>query len=147
MVDQRVYSQRMNVAGCVEELQRRLSAQGYETQVLGTAPEMIFQARKRGALRAVTGTGNAMTAQFRKSEGGIVVTLGAQQWVDKAAVGAVGAVVFVPLLVTAAYGAWKQSRLPDQFWQIIDRYGNACPKCGAPNEGSVFCSKCGVALE
>lgn len=136
----------MDVMACVSELQKHFSAQGYETQVLGTAPEMLFQARKRGTLRAVTGTGNAMTAQFRKREDGIVVTLGAQQWVDKAAVGAVGAVVFVPLLVTAAYGAWKQSRLPDQFWQIIDRYGNACPKCGALNDGSAFCPNCGIAL-
>lgn len=146
MVDQRVYSQNMDVAACVKELQEYFSAQGYETQVLETAPDMLVQVRKRSILRTVTGMASAMTAQFRKSQDGITVTLGAQKWADKAAVGAVGAIVFAPLLVTAAYGAWKQWRLPDRFWQIIDKYGAACPKCGAPSEGSTFCPNCGIAL-
>lgn len=146
MADQRVYSQSMDVAGCAKELQEYFSAQSYETQVLGTAPDILVQVRKRSTLRTVTGMASAMTAQFTKSQDAIIVTLGAQQWVDKAAVGAVGAIVFAPLLVTAAYGAWKQSRLPDQFWHIIDKYGMACPKCGAPNEGFKFCRNCGIAL-
>jgi len=146
MVDQRVYSGSMDTGACVKELQEYFSAQGYETQILGTAPDMLVQIRRRSILRTVTGMGGAMTAQFRKSEGGIVVTLGAQEWVDKAAVGAVGAIVFAPLLVTAAYGAWKQSKLPDQFWQIVEKYGKACPRCGALYTGSKFCINCGIAL-
>lgn len=138
----------MDVAGCVKEVQEYFSAQGYETQVLGIAPDMLVQVRTRSTLRTVTGMASAMTAQFRRSQDGVIVRLGAQRWADKAAVGAVGTVVFAPLLVTAAYGAWKQSRLPDQFWRIIDKYGMACPKCRAPNQvqRSKFCSKCGIAL-
>jgi hypothetical protein len=146
MVDQRVYSQNMDVAACVKELQEYFSAQGYETQIIGTAPDVLVQMRKRGTLRTITGTANAMTTQFSRNKGGIMVTLGAQKWVDKAAVGAVGAMVFAPLLVTAAYGAWKQSKLPEQCWHIIEKYGMACPKCGALYESSKFCLRCGIAL-
>jgi hypothetical protein len=87
-----------------------------------------------------------MTAQFKESEEGIVVTLGAHELLDKAAVGGVGVIIFAPLLLTAAYGAWKQSRLPNEFWRIINRYGMACPKCGSPNRGTSFCPNCGIAL-
>jgi hypothetical protein len=135
MVDQRAYSQNMDVASCTKALQDHFLAQGYEIQVLGIPPEVVVQVRKRSALRAIAGMANALTAEFRKSRNSIA-----------AAVGAVGAIVFAPLLVTAAYGAWKQSKLPDQFWHIVDKYGMACPKCGTLYEGSKFCSKCGVAL-
>ena len=146
MADQRAYSQNMDVASCTKALQDHFSTQGYEIQVLGIPPEVVVQVRKRSTLRTIAGMANAVTAEFRKNRNSIVVTLGEQKWMDKAAVGALGAVVFAPLLVTAAYGAWKQSKLPDQFWQIADKYGMACPKCGTLYEGSKFCSKCGVAL-
>ena len=146
VTDQRVYPERMNIAACVRELEEHFSSQGYETQVLGTAPNVLVQVKKRGLLRTAAGLTTAMTAQFRKSQEGIVVTLGAHKWLDKATAGAVGVIIFAPLLLTAAYGAWKQSRLPDKFWEIINRYGMACPRCGSPNQGSPFCSNCGIAL-
>ncbi len=136
----------MDVASCTKAIQDHFSKQGYETQTLGTPPEVIVQVRRQGTLRTITGMTNAITVQFRKSEKSIVVTLGEQKWMDKAAVGTIGVIVFAPLLVTAAYGAWKQAKLPEQFWQIIDRYGMACPKCRTLYEGSKFCSKCGIAL-
>ena len=146
VTDQRVYPERMNIAACVRELEEHFSSQGYETQVLGTAPNVLVQVRKRGLLRTAAGLTTAMTAQFRKSQEGIVVTLDAHKWLDKATAGAVGAIIFAPLLSTAAYGAWKQSRLPDKFWEIINRYGMACPRCGSSNQSSPFCSNCGIAL-
>ncbi len=146
MTDQRTYSNRMDVLACVRELEEHFSMEGYETQVLGTAPNVLVQVRKRGFLRTATGLAAAMTTQFVESQGRIIVTLGAHEWLDKAAVGGVGVIIFAPLLLTAAYGAWKQSKLPDEFWRIIDMYGMACPKCGSLNQGSSFCPKCGVAV-
>jgi hypothetical protein len=157
---------------------------------------MLVQVRKKGTLRAVAGMQRVMSAQFRDTEQGITVTLGEQKWADKAAVGAVGALIFAPLLVTAAYGAYQQSKLPEQFWQVIDSIAMSsgatytvpqpppqpyppqgqpqqmppqnqpqqvppqtpppasgsvqnpqipkfCPDCGAPQQGTNFCSNCG----
>jgi hypothetical protein len=146
VTDQRVYSERMNIDACVRELEELFSTQGYETQVIGTTPNIFVQVRKRGLLRMTVGLSASMTAQFRKSREGIVVTLGAHKWLDKAAAGGVGAILFAPLLLSAAYGAGKQSRLPDEFWDIINKYGVSCPKCGSPNQGSLFCPICGIAL-
>lgn len=119
-MEQRTYSRNINVGQISQALQSHFMAQGFETQALGTPPNMLVQVRKKGALRAVAGMQRVMSAQFRDTGQGITVTLGEQKWADKAAVGAVGAIIFAPLLVTAAYGAYKQSKLPEQFWQVID---------------------------
>ena len=119
-MEQRIYSKNINVGQIAQALQSHFMAQGYETQALGTPPNMLVQVRKKGTLRAVAGMQRVMSAQFRDTEQGIIVSLGEQKWADKAAVGAVGAIIFAPLLVTAAYGAYKQSKLPEQFWQVID---------------------------
>ncbi len=119
-MEQRIYSRNINVGQIAQALQSHFMAQGYETQALGTPPNMLVQVRKKGTLRAVAGMQRVMSAQFRDTEQGLTVTLGEQKWADKAAVGAVGALIFAPLLVTAAYGAYQQSRLPEQFWQVID---------------------------
>ncbi|UCF08936.1 MAG: zinc ribbon domain-containing protein [Thermoplasmata archaeon] len=119
-MEQRTYSKDINVGQIAQALQSYFMAQGYETQALGTPPNMLVQVRKRGVIRAVAGMQRVMSAQFRETQEGILVTLGEQKWADKAAVGAVGALIFAPLIVTAAYGAYKQAKLPEQFWQIID---------------------------
>ena len=43
-----------------------------------------------------------------------------QKWFDKAAVAAVGAIVFAPLLALAALGAYWQYRLTEDAWKIIE---------------------------
>ena len=43
-----------------------------------------------------------------------------QKWFDKAAVAAVGAIVFAPLLALAALGAYWQYRITEDAWKIIE---------------------------
>ena len=85
--------------------------------------------------------------------------MGMQKWFDKAAVAAVGAIVFAPLLALAALGAYWQYRLTEDAWKIIEDHiarkaggyvpplPGRCGTCGAANiAGSDFCSACGANL-
>jgi hypothetical protein len=82
-----------------------------------------------------------------------------QKWFDKAAVAAVGAIVFAPLLALAALGAYWQFKLTEDAWKIIEDHiarkaggyvpplPGRCGTCGSANvAGSDFCSACGANL-
>lgn len=100
-----------------------LKSEGFDTQIL-LAPEdgILVQARKSGMLRKAIGVSAALGVTIKKSGEELMIETGAAKWADKAAVGAVGAVVFFPVAATAAYGAWKQSKLPDQVFQVMEKY-------------------------
>jgi hypothetical protein len=93
--------------------------QGFVTQSVGVSPHLIFQMKKSGTFSSFTGQNRAMTIQFEQKSDATMVSLGEQKWMDKAAVGAAGLILW-PLFITAAYGAYKQSELPEEIWQIID---------------------------
>jgi hypothetical protein len=120
MPEQRSYARDINIPAIVQALKDHFMPQGFQTQAIGNPPHVIFQMAKSGTLASVTGTARAMTVQFNQKSDETVVSIGEQKWLDKAAVGAVGALILWPLLFTAAYGAIKQSTLPTEIWQVID---------------------------
>ena len=82
--------------------------------------------------------------------------------------GAVGLFIAWPLAVTAGIGAYRQKKLPEEIFEVVERYllangGQAsrpqaqaapqeqqavCPSCGnACQPGSKFCNYCGAKLE
>lgn len=126
MTEQRTYPNNINIPAILQALKDHFMPQGYQTQSIGVSPHMIFQMAKTGALHSVTGTARAMTIQFDQKPDGTTVSLGEQKWMDKAAVGAVGLIIW-PLFFTAAYGAWRQSGLPSEIWQVIDSNAYGSP--------------------
>ena len=98
----------------------------------------------------------------------ITVNIGNGQWSDKIGAGAVGMVLFAPLAVTAAVGAYNQKKLPNEIFEHIEKFilsgGKSvtvgsfganvakeneviCPNCRAPNpKNTKFCSSCGSPL-
>ena len=83
-----------------------------------------------------------------------------QKWFDKAAVAAVGAMAFPPLLALAALGAYWQYKITEDAWKIIEEHiarkaggyvpplPGRCGTCGAANvAGADFCSACGANLK
>jgi len=150
--------------------------QKFETQIL-EAPGggLVVQARQPEAWRSILGMSSALNVTMTPQGENLVVQMGAAKWVDKAAVGAVGVLLFWPALIPAAYGAWKQKQLPNQVFQLIDQYvatgqvpvippapapakkapaptaapsGLQCPSCGKPvREGAKFCDNCGAPLQ
>ena len=98
----------------------------------------------------------------------VTVNIGNGKWSDKIGAGAVGMVLFAPLAVTAAVGAYNQKKLPGEIFEHIEKFllsgGNnvmlnsfgvttagenevLCPNCNSPNgKDKKFCSECGSPL-
>jgi len=139
---------------------RNLFDSEYEVQTFRVSTTSIVQARKSNTLRDLTGLSSALTIKVTPESGGTRVEIGMQKWFDKAAVAAVGAIVFAPLLALAALGAYWQYKLTEDAWKIIEDHiarkaggyvpplPGRCGTCGAANVArSDFCSSCGANLK
>ena len=138
---------------------RNLFDSDYEVQTMQVSTTSVVQARKSNTLRDLTGLSSALTIKITPEAGGTRVEIGMQKWFDKAAVAAVGAIVFTPLLALAALGAYWQYKLTEDAWKIIEDHiarkaggyvpplPGRCGTCGAANSvGADFCSSCGANL-
>ena len=98
----------------------------------------------------------------------ITVNVGNGKWSDKIGAGAVGMVLFAPLAVTAAVGAYNQKKLPGEIFDHVEKFllgggqsvmmssfgANAatenqviCPNCQSVNsKDTKFCGNCGSPL-
>jgi hypothetical protein len=138
---------------------RKIFDSDYEVQVFQVSNTSILQARKSNTLRDLTGLSSSLTIKITPETGGTRVEIGMQKWFDKAAIAAIGVVLFQPLLALAALGAYWQYRLTEDSWKIIEDHiarkaggyvpplPGRCGTCGAANvAGSDFCSSCGANL-
>ena len=116
--------------------------------------------------KKISGLTKAIQVQLIKAENNVIVNCVFGKWSDKVGAGAVGMFLFAPLAATAAFGAVKQSQLPNEVFAEIERfimYGGTsvvvsmggrlkeneveCPSCGAKNpKGQKFCKECGSKL-
>ena len=97
-MDSRYYA---NVEADLPQLSAELRAlfdHDYEVQTMQVSSTTVVQARKSNTLRDLTGLSSALTIKVTPEAGGTRVEIGMQKWFDKAAVAAVGAIVFAPLL-------------------------------------------------
>lgn len=83
---------------------------------------IAVQARQPRSWRYILGMSGALNITINKKGNELVVETEAGSWADKIAVGAVGAFILHPLLITVAYGAWKQSQLPDKIFGAIEEF-------------------------
>jgi len=173
MAEQKIYhAPNVNLQELAKVVSEWFQNKGFEAQTL-KAPGggLTVQARRPESWRSFVGLSAALNVTMTPQDDNLVVQMGAAKWVDKAAVGAVGLLIFWPALIPAAYGAWKQSQLPKQVFELIDQYiatGQApatipaaaptptptaeaelrCPSCGKPvSPEAKFCPYCGAALQ
>ena len=150
----------VDVPQVMAELRRLFDEDDYEVQTMQVSSTAVLQARKSNTLRDLTGLSAALTIKITPEHGGTRVEIGMQKWFDKAAVAAVGAIIFAPLLALAALGAYWQYRVTEDAWKIIEdhiarRAGGYVPpmpgRCGtcgaAASAGSAYCSTCGADLQ
>lgn len=83
---------------------------------------IAVQARQPKSWRYILGMSSALNTTINKRGNELAVETEAGSWADKIAVGAIGAFILHPLLITAAYGAWKQSQLPEKIFGAIEEY-------------------------
>ena len=143
--------------------EKELTVEGF-----ASADGYLVQAKESSTWKKFTGMGSALQVQILPSGNSeVVVNIGMGQWADKAGAAAVGLLVFAPLAITAAVGAYKQNKLPSEIFDCIEKYIIAggrsvnrnvsfmkmdssqikCPSCGAINSvGMKFCSECGNKL-
>jgi len=116
--------------------------------------------------KKMSGLTKALQVQFIKADDAVVVNCDFGKWSDKVGAGAIGMLVFAPLAVTAGIGAFKQSKLPDEVFDVIEKFilsggvsavvsiGSRlkddeveCPSCKAKNpKGQKLCKECGGKL-
>ena len=129
----------------------------------------IVQAKTEGRWMKYIGMDSAIQIQMLDMNNQTVnIEIGAGKWTDKALAAGAGAVLFAPLMGTAAYGAWKQSKLPEKIYDFIEQYilsdgrtatvslakdigvvkdSTICKKCGTHNSTQAkFCTGCGESL-
>lgn len=135
-----------------------------------SAPEGYFIQAKSAESGWKKFAGMDMATQIQIITAGemITVNVGAGKWSDKVGAGAVGVILFAPLAVLPAIGAFNQKKLPNEIFDEIEKFimsgGKSvsvsfgatkalkenevlCPKCKTANpKGIKFCNNCGGKL-
>lgn len=87
-------------------------------------PEGYFLQAKspESTWKKLAGMSKATQVQIVGGDNSITVSIGSGEWTDKIGAGVVGAVIFAPLMVTAAFGAFGQKKLIDDIFEFIEKY-------------------------
>ena len=112
-------TQDLNLQAIAQALVLEYQAKGYEAQQFGDLNHVTAQLKRESTLRAITGLNKALAVTMQRLQGGTLVRVGAQDWVDQIAVGAVGLAIH-PLLITAAIGAVQQNNALHDVLRSID---------------------------
>ncbi|TMD77376.1 MAG: hypothetical protein E6I97_09175 [Chloroflexi bacterium] len=112
-------TQDLDLQAIAQALALEYQAKGYEAQQFGDMNNVTVQLKHESTLRAITGFNKALAVSLQRVQGGTLVRVGAQDWVDQIAVGAAGLVIH-PLLITAAIGALQQYNALHEVLRSID---------------------------
>jgi hypothetical protein len=119
---ERIYSTTVPTEELARTLADHFRAQEFETQVYLTSENRtVMQARKESLWRHLLGVTYALTVVFAPGEGQVSISLGGHEWVDAAVSGAIGLIAVPPVLLGTAYGIWKENKLDQEVWQVIDK--------------------------
>ena len=112
-------TQDLDLQAIAQALVLEYQAKGFEAQQLGDVNNVTVQLKHESTLRTITGFNKALAVSMQRVQNGTFVSVGAQDWVDQIAVGAVGLVIH-PLLITAAIGALTQYNALHDVLRSID---------------------------
>jgi hypothetical protein len=119
-MDTRFYhSPELDLQRIAQAIVLEYQAKGFEARQFGSADVANVQLKKESLLRSITGFDKALGIVLQRADQGTFVQVGAQDWTDQIAVGAVGLVLH-PLLVTAAVGALTQNSVVHDIIRFID---------------------------
>ncbi len=115
-------SEKLDIERLANDLENIYRLQGYQVQQLGNKEQKLIQLRKGSDLEALIGLQSALTVTMQRSASGVLVMIGQEKWIDKAATGIVG--LAVPMLwphtITAGLGVLRQIGLSSQVMNMVD---------------------------
>ena len=154
------------IVGSVEGFMR--TEKSMDVQSAATTDGYVIQgSQPKDGWKTITGTRLAITVQLIKLGEHLNVVMGQGQWSDKIGAGTLGWFVAWPLAVTAGVGIYKQKKLSQEIFELIERtilFGGhsavvqnagariaegviVCAKCKAQcTQGSKFCQVCGEKM-
>src|SRR4029453_6401454 len=123
---ERIYGTTVSAEEVARALADHFRAQEFEAQVYRSSENRtVMQARKERLWRQLLGVTYALTVVITPGDGQLSITLGGHEWGDAAVAGgvsgAIGLVAVPPVLLGTAYGIWKENRLDQEVWQVIDK--------------------------
>jgi hypothetical protein len=94
----------------------------YETQLLRLPDgSLVVQGYRDDIWRVAVGLAAALTIQIKpRPDQSLEVTIGAGAWADKLFVAGIGLLLFLPLVLPAAWGTWEQYQLDKEVWQVVE---------------------------
>lgn len=110
----------LDIERVARDLEDCYRSQDYQVQHFGSRDRMIVQIKMGNQLEAVFGMQAALTVTLERFPNGILARVGQQQWVDKAAAGAIGMLLLWPLAITAGVGVIRQASLEGQVFSMLD---------------------------
>src|SRR5947209_12333489 len=116
-MDARFYkSDNLSIERLATDLENFFRSQGYQVQQIGNNDQVMVQLKKGSDFEAIIGMQAALSVTIQRTTGGIMVAAGQQEWVDKAAVGAVGVTVALlwRLLLTTVLAAVRRASLANR---------------------------------
>ncbi len=120
-MDTRFYrSSGLDIERIARDLEGLYLSQDYQVQHFGNKDHMIVQLKMGSDFEAIIGMQAALTVTLQRFPRGVVATVGQQQWIDKAAAGAIGMLLLWPLAVTAGVGVIRQASLESQLFCMLD---------------------------
>ena len=104
----------------IQTTQNWLTGEGFRCQKLkiedgGT----LIQIEKIGDWREFVGMSTALNIIFRQAGNKLKVEIGEGKWIDKGVTGGIGWLLFWPLAITSAIGAWQQVKMPERIFRHI----------------------------
>src|SRR5215203_1226028 len=119
---ERIYGTTVSAEEVARALADHFRTQEFEAQVYSTHENRtVMQARKESLWRQLLGVTYALTVVITPGDSQVSINLGGHEWVDAAVSGAIGLVAVPPVLLGTAYGIWKENRLDQEVWQVIDK--------------------------
>ena len=134
---ERIYGTTVSAEEVARALADHFRTQEFEAQVYRSSENRtVMQARKESLWRQLLGVTYALTVVITPGDGQLSISLGGHEWVDAAVSGAIGLVAVPPVLLGTAYGIWKENRLDQEVWQVIDKAVNASAPESTPSQQS-----------
>ncbi len=137
---ERIYTTTLSATELAQALAAHFRSKEFDTQVFETSSGgTAMQARKESLWRQALGMAYAMTVVITPREGKLSIDLGGHEWVDSAVSAGIGLVAVPPVLLGTAYGIWRQNRLDQEVWQVIEQQVEAAePQLTGPMGDALF---------